>query len=428
MKTYGKQRLFEVMGRLDGTFKPRLYEGNDAEDPNQYANPDAGKEYPNPSQKDNKEDNQVREFLAQQLNILDWDSAEGQQKRKQVADAAMNAATQIENVVKSSVSGPEKAAKVQTLLTGTGIFSTLLGLWGLLSNTHRVTYSLLDKAKNWLHGGEPLTNHIEWGGTFFLKVAFLLLILKIIHKLLYKGTVLQNDVNSIWNYIRGIIGAITGKGNVQESLVSLGDQKMLKEMLEYDPSLNEDENEFLPISAPEGSPDDKLFMDIVNQGIDSSLEGFTKSKFEIKNGSLGNRRIFNFHKSELPIVLRRLEDMGTPEAQQWKQDIEDYEKNVGEISEEITTGKGNSAEGLIFDFPGHARQSNPVDSPQYQWYVKVLNFVNGNNNVYEKAELIEFFQNNFIGMDYDVLQTPAEAVSWWLSPEHQEFIKDELNS
>ena len=112
MKTYGKQRLFEVMGRLDGTFKPRLYEGNDAEDPNQYANPDAGKEYPNPSQKDNKEDNQVREFLAQQLNILDWDSAEGQQKRKQVADAAMNAATQIENVVKSSVSGPEKAAKV----------------------------------------------------------------------------------------------------------------------------------------------------------------------------------------------------------------------------------------------------------------------------------------------------------------------------
>jgi hypothetical protein len=187
-------------------------------------------------------------------------------------------------------------------------------------------------------------------------------------------------------------------------------------------------SEFLPISAPEGSPDDKLFMDVVNQGIDSSLEGFTKSKFEIKNGSLGNRRIFNFHKSELPIVLRRLEDMGTPEAQQWKQDIEDYEKNVGEISEEITTGKGNSAEGLIFDFPGHARQSNPVDSPQYQWYVKVLNFVNGNNNVYEKAELIEFFQNNFIGMDYDVLQTPAEAVSWWLSPEQQEFIKDELNS
>jgi hypothetical protein len=114
----------------------------------------------------------------------------------------------------------------------------------------------------------------------------------------------------------------------------------------FKPNLNENEweeisiteeqnNEFLPISAPEGSPDDKLFMDIVNQGIDSSLEGFTKSKFEIKNGSLGNRRIFNFHKSELPIVLRRLEDMGTPEAQQWKEDIENYENNIGEISEEI---------------------------------------------------------------------------------------------
>lgn len=114
----------------------------------------------------------------------------------------------------------------------------------------------------------------------------------------------------------------------------------------FKPSLNENEWEeisvteqqddnFLPISTPVGSLDDKLFTEIVKQGIDSSLEGFTKSKFEIKTGSLGNRKLFNFHKTEIPILLRRLDELGTEEAQQWKEDIENYEKNIGEISEEI---------------------------------------------------------------------------------------------
>jgi hypothetical protein len=83
---------------------------------------------------------------------------------------------------------------------------------------------------------------------------------------------------------------------------------------------------------------------------------------------------------------------------------------------------------IVNSFPGHARQSNPVESPQYKWYADVLDFVNGNNNIDEKTELIKKFQNEFLGLDYDILQTPAEMVSWWLSPENQEFITDELNS
>jgi hypothetical protein len=83
---------------------------------------------------------------------------------------------------------------------------------------------------------------------------------------------------------------------------------------------------------------------------------------------------------------------------------------------------------IMNGFPGHARQSNPVDSPQYKWYVDVLDFMNGDNNVNQKAELAKFFQNDFLGLDYDILQTPAEVVSWWLSPENQEFITNELNS
>lgn len=99
------------------------------------------------------------------------------------------------------------------------------------------------------------------------------------------------------------------------------------------------------------------------------------------------------------------------------------------LNEDITsTGTYDSYKKIKNEFPGHAKSVNPIDSPQYKWYQRVLNFIQGNNNVYEKEELVKFFQNSFIGMDYDILQTPAEAVSWWLSPEQQEFIKGEMNA
>jgi len=112
------------------------------------------------------------------------------------------------------------------------------------------------------------------------------------------------------------------------------------ESADIEPEQPQEEIEFLPISTPAGSPDDKLFTDVVKQGIDSHLEGFTKSKFEIKNASNGNRRIFNFHKSEIPILLRRLEGIGTEEALQWKEDIQNYDANINEIIEELTTKQG----------------------------------------------------------------------------------------
>lgn len=98
---------------------------------------------------------------------------------------------------------------------------------------------------------------------------------------------------------------------------------------EYTLSVRKDE--FFPITTPVGSENDKLFTSIVNKGIDSHLEGFTKSIFQVQDGSLGKRRVFNFHKSELPILLRRLEEIGSEEALQWKNDIENYDNNINEI-------------------------------------------------------------------------------------------------
>jgi len=146
--------------------------------------------------------------------------------------------------------------------------------------------------------------------------------------------------------------------------LSFEQQEFIKDELNSEPkemfsNLSENSNvdEFLPISTPIGGEDEELFLNIVNQGIDSHLEGFVKSKFSVNKGSLGNRRVFNFHKSEIPIVLRRLEEIGTEDALQWKYDIENYNQNLDEISGEINelnvneVGTGTLAKTLPGRYP-----------------------------------------------------------------------------
>jgi len=86
-------------------------------------------------------------------------------------------------------------------------------------------------------------------------------------------------------------------------------------------------NEFVPITCPAGSQDAKLFTAVVNQGIDSHLQAFTKSKFKHGNGDYGEPRlILDFHVSELPLLVRRLHELETEEAEQWANDIEELEE------------------------------------------------------------------------------------------------------
>ena len=99
------------------------------------------------------------------------------------------------------------------------------------------------------------------------------------------------------------------------------------------------EAQFLPITVPISSSDMKLFAKVINQGIDSHLEGFTKSKFEKK----GDRYILDFHNSEIPILVRRLEEIGDQtgdeEALRWAEDIKNYKdedtEETGENQESV---------------------------------------------------------------------------------------------
>lgn len=102
---------------------------------------------------------------------------------------------------------------------------------------------------------------------------------------------------------------------------------IIKEVME------QTESQFLPITVPISSREDsdmKLFTKVINQGIDSHLEGFTKSKFERK----GDRYILDFHKSEIPILVRRLEEIaeqtGDENALSWAEDIKNYKDEDSE--------------------------------------------------------------------------------------------------
>lgn len=84
---------------------------------------------------------------------------------------------------------------------------------------------------------------------------------------------------------------------------------------------------FIPITIPITNKDEiNMFAQVINQGIDSSLEGFTKSKFGVKHTSLGKRIVLNFHKDELPTLIRRLEELGSEESLTWAEDLRGQNK------------------------------------------------------------------------------------------------------
>lgn len=108
-------------------------------------------------------------------------------------------------------------------------------------------------------------------------------------------------------------------------------KQVINEEHEFDKRPALDDN-FIEIEVNPNSKDFKIFKSVVNQGIDSHLEGFTKSKFGYRNyESIGKKAYFNFHKSEKDILLRRLQEMfdetGDFEIQSWIDDIENYEND-----------------------------------------------------------------------------------------------------
>lgn len=90
--------------------------------------------------------------------------------------------------------------------------------------------------------------------------------------------------------------------------------------------------DFFPIETPYDSKDYQIMKNVVDKGIDSHLEGFTKSKFT-KSPHWNNKFLWNIHESELPILYRRLEELYAETGD------EDYDTFLDEIRSAADTTK-----------------------------------------------------------------------------------------
>lgn len=86
---------------------------------------------------------------------------------------------------------------------------------------------------------------------------------------------------------------------------------------------------FFPIETPYDSKDYKIMKDVVNMGIDSHLEGFTKSEFK-KSPHWTNKFLWNIHDSELPILYRRIEALY---AENGDEDYMDFLEDIRNIAD-----------------------------------------------------------------------------------------------
>jgi len=170
--------------------------------------------------------------LQQKLGIPDWNSPEGQAKRQQVAQQAGDTYQKVTGVLAASIDDQSKARKIQTLLKGSTILSIILGVRGALFNSHIIQQTLSQdglagKLNQWF-GTEFMDTAIDLGGVggqFWLKLAIFLFVLRVLHKVLSKGSEIKQDARGLWNGIKNLFG---GSKQMKEAF-ELAENEMLNE-------------------------------------------------------------------------------------------------------------------------------------------------------------------------------------------------------
>ncbi len=98
--------------------------------------------------------------------------------------------------------------------------------------------------------------------------------------------------------------------------------------------------DFFPIETTYDSEDYKLMKNVVNKGIDSHLEAFTKSKFG-KSPNFNNKFLFDIHTSELPILYRRLQDLADETGNDDYTSLLDDIRSVADVGLNAMAGHGD---------------------------------------------------------------------------------------
>jgi len=83
--------------------------------------------------------------------------------------------------------------------------SFCIGIWGAINNT------IINKPKLDIWHLDWQAGSIELGGTFWLKVAAFLFVLRVLHKIISTGTILFADITNFWKNIKTFF-----TGNIKE--------------------------------------------------------------------------------------------------------------------------------------------------------------------------------------------------------------------
>lgn len=169
----------------------------------------------------------------------------------------------------------------------------------------------------------------------------------------------------------GVLNVKTGSPD-EKKLKQLG-----KSFVAYENEIKEDsfdkrpavDSNFIEIETPIGGFDYKLFKKIVDAGIDSHLNAFTKSKFGNRNYDSKQVAFFNFHIDEKPILIRRLKELYDNEYKDeriydviydWIESINSYDgsSDNDEISEEDNSAIEPEENNEPFEVHGHYTVSN----------------------------------------------------------------------
>jgi hypothetical protein len=219
------------------------------------------------------------------------------------------------------------------------------------------------------------------------------------------------DTNSLWDYIHvgnsweefkdGIKFAVRDRlseaGEDESAKIAAGFGE-LDEEIEVEPETTQ----FIKIEILPNSDDFKMFQKVVNVGIDSNLEGFTKSKFGGKADYPGKYRM-DFHLSEVPLLIRRLgelyDETGDENIISWIDDINDYASNPEKFDE-------SSSDSLANKHGMNAKPENLDEVTDQERYEDVV-FLQGD----EAEEALNILDN-------DGKEAALNYLAQWHSPGH----------
>lgn len=219
------------------------------------------------------------------------------------------------------------------------------------------------------------------------------------------------DTNSLWDYIHvgnsweefkdGI------KFAVRDRLSEAGEDENAKMAagfgeMDEDVAVEPEETQYLKIETHPNSSDFKMFQKIVNQGIDSHFEGFTKSKFGGKADYPGKYRM-DFHLSEVPLLIKRLgelyDETGDENIISWIDDINDYASTPEKYNE-------NSSDSLA-NLHGMNAKPETLDEVTDQERYEDVVFLQGD----EAEEALQILNN-------DGREAALNYLAQWHSPGH----------